>query len=306
MKVEGMTQEVINKITDIWPDIAPMWIKELPQLLDYCKERWQLTYDKPFPGLSYHYVIPARDGLGRDVVLKSGIPGESFTREVEVLKFVDGKGMVQLHDYDTYLGLMLQERISPGKSLAYDDHAASCVAQVMRDYWRPCEDTEKFISVEEWLRGYRNFDEYEADIENTEVIALVKRAREVADSLIATMGERVILHGDLHHENVLSHEEGWNAIDPKGLVGEREYEPGTFLRNPFWDTSYHPEFERIVSRNLTILSEELELDKFRIMQWTYVQAVLALIWVYEDHDRISTEMFDISLKMEKLLETMSN
>jgi streptomycin 6-kinase len=38
---------------------------------------------------------------------------------------------------------------------------------------------------------------------------------------------------DLHHYNVLSDSgRGWLAIDPKGLVGEVEYEVGAAIRNP--------------------------------------------------------------------------
>lgn len=43
----------------------------------------------------------------------------------------------------------------------------------------------------------------------------------------------MLLHGDLHHYNVrFDRDHGWNAIDPKGVVGEFEYEVGALLRNP--------------------------------------------------------------------------
>ena len=43
----------------------------------------------------------------------------------------------------------------------------------------------------------------------------------------------MLLHGDLQHYNVLlDKDRGWVAIDPKGVVGELEYEVGALLRNP--------------------------------------------------------------------------
>jgi streptomycin 6-kinase len=40
------------------------------------------------------------------------------------------------------------------------------------------------------------------------------------------------LHGDLHHENVLSSPRGWLAIDPKGIWGDPAYEAANAFRNP--------------------------------------------------------------------------
>ncbi len=55
---------------------------------------------------------------------------------------------------------------------------------------------------------------------------------ELAQELLLSQGEPVLLHGDLHHYNLLQHQDTWLAIDPKGVVGEREFEIGAFLRNP--------------------------------------------------------------------------
>lgn len=305
MKVKGMTTSLIANINIYWPDITPTWILKLPELLDDCQERWGLTFEEPFTGLTYHYVISARDDLGREVVLKAGIPCEDFTRQVEVLKLVDGRGMVKLYNYDSYLGLMLLERIHPGKVLEYGDDAAHVVVQVMQDCWVPCEDIETFISVDDWFVGYINFAKYEEDINNKEVIELVYRAKLILDRLIDTMGERVILHGDMHHQNILSHNKGWIAIDPKGLVCEREFEPGVFLRRPFKHIYYHRQFDDMVRRHLGIISEALALDPVRIMEWTFVQAVHAIILTYEDSDKISRELFHLSRRVERFLESMS-
>ena len=54
-----------------------------------------------------------------------------------------------------------------------------------------------------------------------------------AEALLADPREVCVLHGDLHHENVLDGgERGWLVIDPKGLLGERTYEYATTLCNP--------------------------------------------------------------------------
>jgi streptomycin 6-kinase len=95
------------------------------------------------------------------------------------------------------------------------------------------------------------------------------------------MSTSLILHGDLHHFNILSAErEPWLAIDPKGVVGEAAYEAGALLRNPLEDMSQYP---HILKRRIAILSEMLDIDCQRILGWAVAQAVLSAWWSYEDH-----------------------
>jgi streptomycin 6-kinase len=96
------------------------------------------------------------------------------------------------------------------------------------------------------------------------------------------MGEQVVLHGDLHHFNVLRSGEGWLAIDPKGVVGERAYEPGALLRNPWPGLLDVPDPTEVLRRRSAQLAEALDLDLERVRAWAYVQAVLAAEWCVQD------------------------
>jgi len=98
------------------------------------------------------------------------------------------------------------------------------------------------------------------------------------------MREPVLLHGDLHHDNILAAErQPWLAIDPKGLVGEPEYEVGALLRNPMPGLLAIPHPERVLARRLDILAESLGFDRDRLRAWGLAQAVLAAWWSIEDH-----------------------
>ena len=89
----------------------------------------------------------------------------------------------------------------------------------------------------------------------------------------------MLLHGDLHHFNVLEDaKRGWVAIDPKGVVGELEYEVGAILRNP--NDFRQPDFfasRDIIERRLRILTNSLRLDYRRTLEWSFAQAGSA-IW----------------------------
>ena len=92
----------------------------------------------------------------------------------------------------------------------------------------------------------------------------------------------MLLHGDLQHYNVLfSRNRGWVAIDPKGVVGELEYEVGALLRNPV----ERPELfasSGTVTRRLETLTTLVDLDYSRTLAWSFAQAVLSAIWDVED------------------------
>jgi streptomycin 6-kinase len=110
---------------------------------------------------------------------------------------------------------------------------------------------------------------------------LVEQAETLFAELLASAAEPVLLHGDLHHQNILAAErEPWLAIDPKGLIGEPAYEVGALLRNQLHmpaDTS------GLLARRVDQFAGELGLDRQRLLGWGLAQAVLSAWWDYEDH-----------------------
>ena len=108
--------------------------------------------------------------------------------------------------------------------------------------------------------------------------------------MIPSQGEAVLLHGDLHHWNILSAGgDTWIAIDPKGVVGEREYEVGSLLRNPNDQIQHWPDLEARTRRRIAILAEVLGFDRHRLARWNFAQALLSIWWGYEDSGGMSQE-----------------
>jgi streptomycin 6-kinase len=100
------------------------------------------------------------------------------------------------------------------------------------------------------------------------------------------MDKPKLLHGDLHHWNILSAKRApWLAIDPKGVIGELAYETGAWIRNPFPELLKWPNPGKTLSRRMDQFAMELALDRERILGWSFYQAVLAAWWSYEDGDQ---------------------
>lgn len=260
------------------------WLDNLPNLLAACEQQWGVAI-RPSPfTLSYNYVAPATLADGTEIVLKAGVPNRELRTEIAALRLYDGRGCVRLLDADPEVGVLLLERLHPGEMLTIvqdDDEATRLAALAMQTLWRSLPAEHSFPSVTNWAAGLAKLREEFDGGTGPYDKKLVETAESLFTDLLASSGEPVLLHGDLHHYNILSAGDGWTVIDPKGITGEPAYEVGALLRNPF--TLYdEPEIKQITARRLDILAEMLDMDRERLRQWSLAQAVLSAWWSYED------------------------
>jgi len=260
------------------------WIERLPAILAACEQRWGLTIGLPFD-LSYNYVAPAVRRNGMPVVVKACLP-DGETTQVEALRLFDGHWMVRLLEYDEEDEVMLLERLRPGTLLSTvedDEKATSIAVSVMRQMWRPAPQEHAFPTVFDWGKGFVRLRQHYGGEHGPFPPSLLEEAETLFAELNASMADQVLLHGDLHHENILAAErEPWLAIDPKGLVGEPAYETGALLRNQLSVVLEDSQPGRVMARRVDQLAGELSLDRARVRGWGLAQAVLSAWWSIED------------------------
>jgi streptomycin 6-kinase len=110
----------------------------------------------------------------------------------------------------------------------------------------------------------------------------VDRAEALFVELCATERAPRLLHGDLHHHNILFDEQqGWVVIDPWGAMGEVEFEAGASLRNPI-DALVLLGDPRVLERRLQIYEACLGFDVTRALKWAFATTVLAILWPVGD------------------------
>ncbi|HYP40815.1 MAG TPA: aminoglycoside phosphotransferase family protein [Chloroflexia bacterium] len=283
----ALPSDFARTMQEVYGEAGVEWLRRLPAIIAGCEQRWSLAALPPFPRLSYNYVAPAVLADGTDAVLKVGYPGPELICEMEALRLYDGHGIVQLLHADREQGAMLLERLKPGTPLASiedDEKATSIAASVMRQLWRPVPDEHQFPTVAKWAAGLGRLRERFGGTTGPLPKSLVEEAETLFTELIASMDEVVLLHGDLHHENIIAAErQPWLALDPKGLAGEPAYEVGALLRNQLPEPFTQPEAIRILARRVDQLAEELGLDRERLIGWGLAQAVLSAWWSIEDH-----------------------
>ncbi|WP_343319598.1 aminoglycoside phosphotransferase family protein [Arthrobacter sp. TMP15] len=103
----------------------------------------------------------------------------------------------------------------------------------------------------------------------------LERAATMAQELLeASAAEaHVVLHGDLHHGNVLDFNGRWRAIDPKGLFGHRAFDYANIFCNPSTDVAL-----KNFHRRLAIVSEHSGLDVDTVRSWVIAWCALSVVW----------------------------
>ncbi|MGI8927663.1 MAG: aminoglycoside phosphotransferase family protein [Tepidiformaceae bacterium] len=287
MNTVTIPETFASTMRSVYGEEGGPWLERLPAIIAECEQRWDLRAGEPFAPLSYNYVTRARRADGTTVVLKAGFPCRELRTEVEALCHFGGRGSVLLLEADVELGAFVLEQLEPGNTLEVNEDEAAAMAAaagVMRQLWHPPPAGHSFPSVADWGRGFERLRAAFDGGTGPYPEALVREAEDLYASLLASSAQPVVLHGDLHHGNILAAgRQPWLAIDPKGVTGEPAYEAGALLRNPRPGLLSAPGARATLARRSALLSEELGIDRERLRGWSFAQAVLSAWWTYEDH-----------------------
>ena len=199
---------------------GPEWLERLPGLAAACIEQWSLVPEEPVD-TGHSLVIPAGDAF-----LKLNLPDEDSEHEAEALALWNGVGAARLLARDDERRAYLVERLRPGRQLweLPDDQATEIAAGVLEQLWIPADCP------------FRRLEDASARLaEELPRTALDRKLVDRAVSFLREAGptqhESVLLHQDFHGGNVLESSRGWLAIDAKPLVGEREFDTASLIRD---------------------------------------------------------------------------
>ncbi|CAI1611181.1 Aminoglycoside/hydroxyurea antibiotic resistance kinase [Serratia quinivorans] len=109
---------------------------------------------------------------------------------------------------------------------------------------------------------------------------MLRLSASVAAELLTSPREQTVLHGDIHHDNVLDFaERGWLAIDPKRLYGERAFDYANIFCNPNYGIATDPDIFLCRVEQVCRLAG---LDRQRLLRWILAWAGLSAAWFMED------------------------
>lgn len=233
--------------------------------------RWALVPDGDPIATPTSRLLPVRN-QGAPAMLKVAvIDEEKVGNALMVAWHGRGAARVLAHDADA----VLLERADRAPSLAdlvsagQDDKVTGIICEVVASiHGTEIAALPNLVPLERWFEELRPAASAQGGV--------LVRSAEAARELFASPRQVGVLHGDVHHGNVLYFgERGWLAIDPKGLLGERAFDYANLFCNPDRETATAS--DRFAQR-VGIVSRYAGLERRRLLQWVLAWAGLSATW----------------------------
>lgn len=196
----------------------------------------------------------------------------------DVMLWWDGQGAAKILAHDEK-ALLMQRATGSGclQSMVkqnQDDEASRILCSVIAKLHAVSHKTlpSRVVPLTQWFRSLNQAAEQYGGV--------IEQASLVSQTLLQNQQEITILHGDIHHQNILDFGNNqWLAIDPKGLIGERYFDYANLFCNPDYETATRP---GRLDRQAHLISAEAGLDYHRLLQWILAYAGLSASWHLEE------------------------
>ncbi len=273
------------------------WVDDLPDIISELEQTWDITVKSHFRNLSYNYVANASFSDGTAAVLKIGAPLEDVEifGEAAYLQAGNGEGTARLFEFDRELQAILIERVVPGSNLRSvckkdQAEAGSVAIRMLKRILKPAPgEANDFIKLDDWFDGLKRAagTKFPQDYAN--------KALAYYEELSSDTKNVFLLHGDLHHDNILSAKrEPFLLIDPKGIIGHVGYDIGVFLNNHHdwleWDTRLEGKLDTAIAK----FSVAFGFDEVTIRRWAFCQMVLSWWWMFDEMPALFGEELGLS------------
>ena len=270
-----------KNIVMMFGDVGEEWLKTIPNKIEKYVKMFNLKNIKLLNELTYNVLIFGDSSELGPVVLKIEIPFKELTiRESTALKINDGKGACKCYYSNIDDGVILIERLQPGRTLnsvnnleerikIFNDVSTKFNVQVGEDTGLPTyreildrsinlatEQEQKFLPVNE----------------------LLEIANSVYEDLQVNNESNYLLHSDLFCDNILETNDGWKAIDPHGFVGEKILDTAIFMQKELEKKDFD---EKDVEKLLHIMGKIISLNENDLMKALFVNYVLNICWNIE-------------------------
>ena len=254
--------------------------------------RWHLTPDGDPIVTHSSALLPVRQH-GMPAMLKVAAEAEE-KRGGLVMSWWNGEGAARVLAQDS--NALLLERAMGSRSLAEytrterDDEATHIIcAAIAALHKHDAKPPPNLVPLTPWFKELWPAAEKHGGI--------LARSATTARELLVHPQDAVVLHGDIHHDNVLDFgERGWLAIDPKGLIGERGFDYANLFCNPETDIAVTAP-DRF-KRRLAIVTEASAIKRERLLQWILAWAGLSAAWWLSDgvHPEIDFRIAELAAR----------
>ncbi|KAF0865616.1 aminoglycoside phosphotransferase family protein [Pseudomonas sp. LD120] len=241
--------------------------------------RWRLAPDGDPIVTPGSRLLPVRLQDGAPAMLKIALD-EHEQGGNRLMAWWAGEGAARVYAQEDD-GLLMERAMGTGSLMrmalaGQHDDVSHIVCATLQKLHRPrAQPQPSLVPLERWFTDLREVAAQQG--------GLFLRCLAQAERLLATPREPVVLHGDVHHDNVLDFAEGgWRVIDPKRVHGERTFDFANLICNPDLPSATDP---ARFARQVQVIAGAAQLEPRRLVQWVLAFSGLSAAWFLQDGHR---------------------
>ncbi|PWK67504.1 aminoglycoside phosphotransferase family protein [Aminobacter sp. AP02] len=199
--------------------------------------RWNVSAPQLIAETFSSRIWKVRLADGSPAVVKALKPFDDVADELRgahYLSWRDGVGAVRLLGFDRH-DMLLEyagDRLLVDELNEHGDRHATDIANEVMATLRSPSDVSPPADLQPLRERFASLFKKAMLDRDAGVESPYPEAAVVAERLLTNPHELRVLHGDLHHDNILLGERGWLVIDPKGILGDPGFDTANFFYNP--------------------------------------------------------------------------
>jgi streptomycin 6-kinase len=295
-----------NEIENIINHFGKDFYEKVLRDIEVYADKWTLTSFQFIPSYSANLVFICYSKNFGNVVLKIGNPslGEIFT-EFNTLRQYNGRRFCRVFDADIENGVILEECVQPGNPLRDEsslDKRLSVFCSLYNGLHITPARAEIYPTYIEWVGRITEYMSKRQDCK--ELYLYMKKAKDICLSVSTLYSQKMLLHGDFHHDNILLGNDGeYIIIDPKGVIGDPVFDVPRFILNEFGD-EITTELYKKINDIIGILEKNLNIPNDILKQCLYVETAMGKCWSVEGGS--TSEEYPSLIKNVAFAETILN
>lgn len=287
-----------TKIINRYGEVGNEWLNNIDKVIKKYEKLFNLKNIRLVDNISINLVLFADSSKFGNVVVKIGAPGRTIISEIQTIKYYSTDYFPKCYYYSIEDGVIILERIFPGynlSSLENFEERVKVFIELSNNLLIPIEkvnDSEEFLSFHDIFKNkieyaYKNKSQFK------DILWMIDEANRIYDKIYEMNLPKYILHNDLHHKNILKAKDGWKAIDPLGIIGERVIELSQFIRSEFDNINLDNEYEFL--EIISLVSKYFMEDKTLILETLYIYIIEKVIHYIKNKDNQKRIIHNINI-----------
>ncbi len=262
--------------------------------LQIIKRQWDFNNIECIYKKNNNSVYSAYSPHWGSVIIKENLNIDELTKEYSMLKQLDGFNACRVYAIDMLNCLIVEEQIIPGITLRNESNMSKRVNSFLKLFSTIHKDVSCCQCDETYLDWIRKANEFCTNNKVEEKVTVnINKAYQIGCDIFQKYKDRVLLHGDLHHDNILLGEsDNYYIIDPKGVVGPAIFDLPRYILNELYYVSIN-DYKNHIIGVVSFITNNTCYSFVDIIKVFFIEVLLANVWNIEDGEEPDYHQIDV-------------